>query len=59
MVTPWVGQVRRRTPAQADIAIFYNDNSVAYWNRALKSIADFWRPITAIQEGDNDGNART
>ena len=36
--------------AMADAVITAWD-SKTYWN--------FWRPITAIQEGDNDGNART
>ncbi|HEY5809196.1 MAG TPA: vanadium-dependent haloperoxidase [Povalibacter sp.] len=83
-----------RTPAQTDLAYFYNDNFFAQWNRALRGIsrqhlnrigdsarlfalaniatADavitawdskkhyaFWRPVTAIREGDNDGNSLT
>ena len=34
--------------ADAGISAWYNKR---YWG--------FWRPITAIHEGDNDGNART
>jgi hypothetical protein len=83
-----------RMPEQTDIAYFFSDNSIQYWNRTLRGIADtylddigdsarlfalanmaiadavitawdnkrywnFWRPITAIHEGDNDGNAHT
>jgi hypothetical protein len=83
-----------RTPEQTDIAYFFADNSIQYWNRLLRTIAEthlsdigdsarlfalvnlamadagisawynkkywnLWRPITAIHEGDNDGNART
>lgn len=36
--------------AAADVVINAWDNK-KYWN--------FWRPITAIQEGDNDGNPKT
>ena len=83
-----------RTPEQTDIGYFFADNAVAYWNRALRPLADahlsdigdsarlfalvniamadavitawdskrfwhFWRPITAIHEGNADGNPRT
>jgi hypothetical protein len=83
-----------RTPEQLDTAFFFADNSVTYWQRALRSIAttylvdigesarmfalvemamadavitawntklhyNFWRPQTAIQLGDSDGNSRT
>jgi len=83
-----------RTPEQTEIAYFFADNSIQYWNRLLRTVAEthlsdigdsarlfalvnlamadagisawynkrhwgFWRPITAIHEGDNDGNART
>ena len=84
-----------RTAEQTDIAYFFSDNSIQYWNRTLRGIAEtnlssdlggsarlfalanlamadavitawntkrywnFWRPITAIHEGDNDGNPRT
>lgn len=41
-----------RTQAQTDLALFYSDNFLALWERTL-------RPITAIQEGDNDGNPET
>ena len=88
------GVISSRSAEQTDLAYFYADNSVMYWNRALRSIAtayladmgdsgrlfalaniamadafitawatktqwNFWRPITAIQEGDNDGNDKT
>ena len=88
------GVISSRTAEQTDLAYFYADNSVMYWNRALRSIApahltdigdsarlfalaniamadafitawatktewNFWRPITAIHEGDNDGNDKT
>ena len=88
------GLVSARTAEQTDLAYFYADNSVMYWNRTLRSIAttyltdvgdsgrlfalaniamadsfitvwstktrwNFWRPITAIQEGDSDGNDKT
>jgi hypothetical protein len=33
------------------------DSFIASWNDKLHYV--FWRPITAIQEGDNDGNPRT
>ena len=33
------------------------DASIAAWNS--KFVADFWRPITAIREGDTDGNPLT
>jgi hypothetical protein len=83
-----------RTPAQTDLAYFYNDNIFAQWNRALRTLSTkhidrigdtarlfalaniatadaviaswdskkhyaFWRPLTAIREGDNDPNAQT
>jgi hypothetical protein len=83
-----------RTPEQTELANFFNDNFVVFWNRALRAIAEayvgdiadsarlfalanlasadalitawntknhyvFWRPLTAIQEGDHDGNRRT
>lgn len=83
-----------RTPEQTDIAHFYSDNAVLYWQRAFIALANahlddigdsarmfaltnmamadglitawhdkvrwnFWRPLTAIREGANDGNART
>ena len=83
-----------RTPEQTDIAHFFSDNAVLYWNRALIAITNtyltdigdsarmfalvnmamtdavisswasktywnFWRPLTAIKEGDNDLNPRT
>lgn len=83
-----------RTPEQTELAYFFADNSIQYWNRTLRGIAqtylsdigdsarlfalanmamadavitswnsktywNFWRPITAIHEGDNDGNPRT
>jgi hypothetical protein len=82
------------TDPRRDLARFYSDNAVMYWNRTLRlSIAanvndlgdsarlfalvnmamsdavigawnskrywNFWRPVTAIHEGDNDGNPRT
>jgi hypothetical protein len=88
------GVISSRNAEQTDLAYFYADNAVMYWNRALRSIAtayltdigdsgrlfalaniamadafitawatktqwNFWRPITAIQEGDNDGNDKT
>jgi hypothetical protein len=88
------GVVSARTAEQTDLAYFYADNSVMYWNRALRSIAttyltdvgdsgrlfalaniamadsfitawsaktrwNVWRPLTAIHEGDNDGNDKT
>jgi hypothetical protein len=83
-----------RTPAQTDLAYFYNDNFFLQWNRVLRSVANarinrigdtarlfalanmagadalitawdtkkhyvFWRPLTAIREGNNDGNPQT
>jgi len=83
-----------RTPEQTDLAHFYSDNAVLYWQRLFISLADahlddigdsarmfaltnmamadalitswhdkvrwnFWRPLTAIREGANDGNSRT
>jgi hypothetical protein len=83
-----------RTPAQTDLAHFYNENIFAQWNRALRAISNrylhktsdsarlfalanmatadavitcwdskkfyyVWRPLTAIREGNNDGNPRT
>lgn len=83
-----------RRPSQTDDALFFADNAILYWNRALRSIADsdlhdsgdiarmfalvnmamadsligawdsktyfnLWRPITAIQLGDSDGNDDT
>ena len=83
-----------RTPEQTDIAYFFADSSLLYWNRAVVAIVgtylsdigdsarllalvhlaiadaiitawdskrywNFWRPITAIHEGDNDGNRQT
>lgn len=83
-----------RTPAQTDLAHFYNENFFTQWNRVLRNIADkrvhrigdsarlfalanmatadalisawdskkfyvLWRPTTAIQEGEHDGNPRT
>jgi hypothetical protein len=83
-----------RTLEQTDIAHFYSDNAVLYWQRLFISLADahlddigdsarmfaltnmamadalitswydkvrwnFWRPLTAIQQGANDGNSRT
>ncbi len=83
-----------RTPAQTDLAHFWNHGYVGVWNQVLRDIAGvhvdniaksarlfaladmamadaiitawnsknyyvFWRPITAIQEGNNDGNSRT
>lgn len=41
--------------ALADLAIA--DAIITAWNS--KSYYVFWRPITAIREGDNDGNPRT
>ena len=83
-----------RTDEQTDLALFFADNAVQYWNRCLRMLPDdkfadsgergrlfalvevamadslitaweskrhfnFWRPLTAIQLGDTDGNART
>jgi hypothetical protein len=83
-----------RTPAQTQLAQFWNLNFVVQWNTALRGVAEthldnmgdsarlfalawfatgdafittwetkkhyaFWRPVTAIQEGDNDGNPDT
>ena len=83
-----------RTAEQTDLAHFYSDNAVLYWQRAFIALANtqlddigdsarmfaltnmamadalitswhdkvrwnFWRPLTAIREGANDGNART
>jgi hypothetical protein len=83
-----------RTPEQTDLAHFYSDNAVLYWQRAFIALANahlddigdsarmfalanmamadglitswydkmrwnFWRPLTAIREGANDGNPRT
>jgi hypothetical protein len=83
-----------RTPAQTDLAHFYNDNFFAQWNRVLRGVAVnrihkvgdsarlfalanvatadaliaswdskrhyvFWRPLTAIRDGEYDGNANT
>jgi hypothetical protein len=83
-----------RTPAQTDLAHFYNDNFFAQWNRVLRGVAQqrihrvgdsarlfalanmagadalitswdskkhyvFWRPLTAIREGAQDGNPHT
>ncbi len=83
-----------RTPAQNEIAAFYQPNPVEMFNRNFRTIAElerlstadearlfgmlnlatadaliscwndktfwsFWRPITAIQNGDSDGNRRT
>ena len=83
-----------RTAEQTELAYFFSDNAVLYWNRALRGIADarlsdigdsarmfalvnmamadavitawnnkvfwnFWRPETAVQLGDDDGNPRT
>jgi hypothetical protein len=91
-VGPSVGSTR--TPEQTDIAYFFADSSLLYWNRAVVAIVgtylsdigdsarllalvhlaiadaiitawdskrywNFWRPITAIHEGDNDGNGQT
>ena len=88
------GVISSRSAEQTDLAYFFSDNSVMYWNRAFRSIAttyltdvgdsgrffallniamadafivswsaktqwNFWRPLTAIQEGDNDGNDKT
>jgi hypothetical protein len=85
---------RVRTPAQTDLAHFYNDNFFMQWNRVLRDVSsrylhntgdsarmfalatmatadalitcwdskthyNYWRPITAIREGDADGNPRT
>ena len=33
------------------------DGVITAWNN--KKFWNYWRPITAIQEGDNDGNAKT
>jgi hypothetical protein len=84
----------QRTAEQTDLAYFFTDNIFAFWNRALRNIANqhvhrigdrarlfalanmamadavittwdskvqyvFWRPVTAIREGDHDGNPRT
>ena len=83
-----------RTADQTDLALFWNANYQAVWNRVLRDLAaahvddiadsarlfalanaaladsaitawdsklhfNFWRPLTAIQEGENDGNPRT
>ena len=83
-----------RTQEQTNIAMFFADSPPAYWNGALRGIAEsqalnlgdsarlfalvnaaigdsliaswdskiawnVWRPVTAIQEGDNDGNPAT
>ena len=83
-----------RTAEQTEIGYFFSDNTLLYWNRALRDIADarlrdigdsarmfalvliamadaqitawdskvfwnFWRPETAIQLGDDDGNPGT
>jgi hypothetical protein len=81
-----------RTADQTAAAIFWQDNGMAIWNRAFRSLAsptdtagnarllaetnlaaadaligcwnnkyywNFWRPITAIREGDADGNPAT
>ena len=41
--------------ALVDLAM--TDAQITAWNS--KSYYNFWRPITAIQEGNNDGNPRT
>jgi hypothetical protein len=86
--------VHTRTAEETDIAHFFSDNAVAYWNRTLRTISstyltnisdsgrlfalvnlamadglisaweakihyNLWRPLTAIQEGNNDGNPLT
>ena len=83
-----------RTAEQTEIGYFFSDNTLLYWNRALRDIADarlrdigdsarmfalvliamadaqitawdskvfwnFWRPETAIELGDDDGNPGT
>jgi Ricin-type beta-trefoil lectin domain/PAP2 superfamily len=83
-----------RTVEQTEIAYFFSDNAVLYWNRGLRALTDahlgdigdsgrmfalvnmamadafitawntklfwnFWRPETAIQLGDDDGNPQT
>jgi hypothetical protein len=83
-----------RTPAQTDLAIFFNMNFLTQFNLALRDIANahiteiaesarlfaladlamadagitawdskrhfvYWRPVTAIQLGDTDGNSKT
>ena len=88
------GNNSHRTPAQTDLAHFWNANYGVLWHTVLRNIASahidniadssrlfaladisiadvlitswntknyyvFWRPITAIQEGDNDGNPLT
>ena len=53
-----------RTQAQTDIAVFYNDNSIVYWNRTLQTIADTlsqrrWRQCPALRPGQpGDGRRR-
>jgi hypothetical protein len=83
-----------RTTEQTNLALFFNTNFLAVYNRAARDLANarlssmddsarlfalfnlaiadatitawdskrhfvFWRPVTAIQEGDNDGNPDT
>lgn len=83
-----------RTADQTTLAMFWNTNFLATWNKAVRDIATarglglddtarllalanlaaadaaitawdtkyhyvFWRPVTAIPEGDNDGNPET
>ena len=83
-----------RTPAQQNLALFWTDNPIAMWQRALREISakqgltignnarlfalvtlsmadsflmswdsklhyNFWRPITAIQLAEQDGNPDT
>jgi len=83
-----------RTADQTDLAMFWNTNFLASWNKAVRDLATaqglglddtarllalanlamadavitvwdtkyhyvFWRPVTAIQEGDDDGNPET
>ena len=44
-----------RLMALANLAM--SDSAIAVWDSKL--FFNFWRPITAIREGDNDGNPRT
>jgi hypothetical protein len=83
-----------RTTDQTNLALFFNTNFLAVYNRVARDVANarlssiddsarlfalfnlaiadatitawdskrhfvFWRPVTAIQEGDNDGNPDT
>jgi hypothetical protein len=57
-----IGQQMGNTPAQnarmfAMASVAMADASVAAWQ--VKFQSDFWRPVTAIQQGEDDGNPET